>query len=95
MDDAALSKIVSDEGFISKTDFIKLGQDLKLLDFGGPMGEKRKIATSKKEKKFGEADENVTNTKQTAKNWKKYYFSLMDFTGFVAVYIQGKENESQ
>ena len=45
-------------GLVSKADFEKLGQDAKLLDFGGAMGEKRKQQTPRKERrKLGEEGE--------------------------------------
>ena len=50
--------MTSEEGTVAKADFIKLSQDLKLLDFGGPMGqEKRKLATPRRERRVGETDE--------------------------------------
>ena len=42
LDETTVQKVLSEDGFITKADFIKLGQDLKLLEFGGAMGEKRK-----------------------------------------------------
>ena len=64
LDEATVQKVLSEDGFINKADFIKLGQDLKLLEFGGAMGEKRKAATPKKERRVGEIDEdgNVMNS---------------------------------
>ena len=59
MDESAVQKVASEDGtLISKEDFIKICQDQKLLDFGGPMGEKRKtaIATPRKEKRLGESE---------------------------------------
>ena len=44
------------EGFVSRTDFVRLGQDMKLLDFGGAMGEKRKQQTPRRER-MGEEGE--------------------------------------
>ena len=75
LDEAALSKVVTDEGLISKADFIKLGQDLKLLEFGGPMGEKRKLATPRKERK-PEHDENVKSVTMRIKNLEHLLFRL-------------------
>ena len=56
LDETVLQKFLTNEGYISKADFIKLGQDMKLLDFGGAMGDKRKLATPKKERRIGETD---------------------------------------
>ena len=61
MDEAVIQKVASEDGnFISKEDFIKVCQDQKLLDFGGPMGEKRKhtTVTPRKEREI-EPDANV------------------------------------
>ena len=33
---------------VTKADFVKLGQDMKLLDFGGAMGDKRKPQSPRK-----------------------------------------------
>ena len=53
-----MARVTSEEGTVAKADFIKLSQDLKLLDFGGPMGqEKRKLATPRRERRVGETDE--------------------------------------
>ena len=58
LDEAAVARVTSEEGTVAKADFIKLSQDLKLLDFGGPMGqEKRKLATPRRERRVGETDE--------------------------------------
>ena len=46
-----MQRLADDGGQITKADFIKLGQDMKLLDFGGGMGEKRKPQTPRKERK--------------------------------------------
>ena len=35
---------------VTKADFVKLGQDMKLLDFGGAMGEKRKPQSPRMER---------------------------------------------
>lgn len=58
LDEAVVQKVASEDGnFISKEDFIKVCQDLKLLDFGGPMGEKRKTAvTPRKERRPADTD---------------------------------------
>ena len=41
---------------MTKADFVKLGQDMKLLDFGGAMGEKRKPQTPRKERRMEEGE---------------------------------------
>ena len=46
-----MSRVTDCAGLVTKADFVKLGQDLKLLDFGGAMGEKRKQVTPKKERR--------------------------------------------
>ena len=57
-----MQKVTLEDGnLISKEDFIKISQDLKLLDFGGPMGEKRKTvntktANTRKDKRSGDAE---------------------------------------
>ena len=60
LDEAAMQKVPLEDGnLISKEDFIKISQDLKLLDFGGPMGEKRKTASSvnsRKDKRSGDTE---------------------------------------
>ena len=38
-------------GMVTKMDFVRLGQDLKLMDFGGAMGEKKKPQTPRKERR--------------------------------------------
>ena len=69
LDEAVVQKVASEDGnFISKEDFIKVCQDLKLLDFGGPMGEKRKtLATPRKERRLTETDSeaNVSSNQKT------------------------------
>ena len=73
LDEAVVQKAASEDGnFISKEDFIKVCQDLKLLDFGGPMGEKRKtLATPRKEKRPTETDSeaNVSFIRKTLKHF--------------------------
>ena len=49
MDNSTVTKLGDTQDLVTKADFIKLGQDLKLLDFGGAIGEKRKPQTPKKE----------------------------------------------
>ena len=59
LDEAAMQKVTLEDGnLISKEDFIKISQDLKLLDFGGPMGEKRKTASvvPRKDKRSGDTE---------------------------------------
>ena len=59
LDEAAMQKLTLEDGnLISKEDFIKISQDLKLLDFGGPMGEKRKTASvvPRKDKRSGDSE---------------------------------------
>ena len=54
-----MQKVTLEDGnLISKEDFIKVSQDLKLLDFGGPMGEKRKPAAgiTRKDKRTGDTE---------------------------------------
>ena len=41
LEQSAVHKLTDERGLVTKTDFIKLGQDMKLLDFGGAMGDKR------------------------------------------------------
>ena len=41
---------------VMKMDFVRLGQDMKLLDCGGAMGEKRKPQTPRKERKGEEME---------------------------------------
>lgn len=99
LDEAALSKVVTDEGLISKADFIKLGQDLKLLEFGGPMGEKRKLATPRKERKL-EHEENVKNiVMNSLDDLLVFHVSCLSwiiFIGFVVVAsIQGRSNHQR
>ena len=49
MDERVTAKITSDNGDISKEDFIKIAQDYKLLDFGSAMGgDNSKQSSSKK-----------------------------------------------
>ena len=38
-------------GLVTKADFIKLGRDMKLLDFGGAMGDKRKPQSPRMERR--------------------------------------------
>ena len=59
LDEAAMQKVPLEDGnLISKEDFIKISLDLKLLDFGGPMGEKRKTASvnHRKDKRSGDTE---------------------------------------
>ena len=42
LEQSAVHKLTDERGLVTKTDFIKLGQDMKLLDFGGAMVNKRK-----------------------------------------------------
>ena len=51
LDESTTSKVTDCSGLVTKADFVKLCQDLKLLDFGGAMGEKRKQLTPRKEKR--------------------------------------------
>ena len=52
-----MQKVTLEDGnLINKEDFIKISQDLKLLDFGGPMGEKRKTANPRKDKRSGDTE---------------------------------------
>ena len=46
-----MQKLPDAEGLVSKADCVKIRQDMKLLDFGGVMGEKRKHQTSRKERR--------------------------------------------
>ena len=58
LDSSSIQKLSDVHGLVSKADFVKLGQDAKLLDFGGAMGEKRKPQTPRKERrKLGEEGE--------------------------------------
>ena len=50
LDESTVLKLTDVQGLVTKYDFVKLGQDLKLLDFGGAMGEKRKPQTPRKER---------------------------------------------
>ena len=46
LDEAALQKVRDcSTGLVCRADFVRLGQELRLLDFGGAMGEKRRPAT--------------------------------------------------
>ena len=54
LDSVTLSRLADGEGQVSRADFVKLGQDTRLLEFGGPMGEKRK--TSRKERSGEEGE---------------------------------------
>ena len=59
LDEAVMQKVTLEDGnLISKEDFIKVSQDLKLLDFGGPMGEKRKPGSviPRKDKRPGDTE---------------------------------------
>ena len=59
LDETVMQKVTLEDGnLISKEDFIKVSQDLKLLDFGGPMGEKRKTApvVPRKDKRPGDTE---------------------------------------
>ena len=59
LDETVMQKVTLEDGnLISKEDFIKVSQDLKLLDFGGPMGEKRKTAPviPRKDKRSGDTE---------------------------------------
>ena len=51
LDKDALLKLADERGFVNKSDFVKLGQDLKLLDFGGALGDKRKVQSPRPERK--------------------------------------------
>ena len=48
LDERVMAKITSDNGDISKEDFIKIAQDYKLLDFGNAMGGENSKQTSSK-----------------------------------------------
>ena len=59
LDEAVMQKVTLEDGnLISKEDFIKMSQDLKLLDFGGPMGEKRKTTSvnPRRDKRSGDTE---------------------------------------
>ena len=59
LDESVWQKVTLEDGnLINKEDFIKISQDLKLLDFGGPMGEKRKTAPviPRKDKRSGDTE---------------------------------------
>ena len=57
LEESTISKVTDCSGLVTKADFVKLGQDLKLLDFGGAMGEKRKQLTPRKERRRGGGEE--------------------------------------
>ena len=52
---SALEKVEDEKNQISKADFVKLGQDMKLLDFGGALGEKRKPQSPRVERRRRES----------------------------------------
>ena len=54
---SALEKVEDEKNQISKADFVKLGQDMKLLDFGGALGEKRKPQSPRVERRRRESKE--------------------------------------
>ena len=56
LDESYLSRVADAEGMVTKMDFVRLGQDMKLLDFGGAMGEKRKPQTPRKERRGEETE---------------------------------------
>ena len=45
-----MQKVADERSLVTKADFVKLGQDMKLLDFGGAMGEKRKPQSPRMER---------------------------------------------
>ena len=45
LDPALVWRVADPEGRVSRQDFVKLGQDMKLLEFGGALGDKRRAAT--------------------------------------------------
>ena len=53
LDQSAVQKLTDERGLVTKADFIKLGQDMKLLDFGGAMGDKRKPQSPRMERRMG------------------------------------------
>ena len=52
LEQSAVHKLTDERGLVTKTDFIKLGQDMKLLDFGGAMGDKRKPQSPRMERRM-------------------------------------------
>ena len=46
-----VQKVADEKSLVTKADFVKLGQDMKLLDFGGAMGEKRKPQSPRMERR--------------------------------------------
>ena len=52
LEQSAVQKLTDQMGLVTRADFIKLGQDLKLLDFGGAMGDKRKPQSPRMERRM-------------------------------------------
>ena len=52
LEQSAVQKLTDERGLVTKADFIKLGQDMKLMDFGGAMGDKRKPQSPRMERRM-------------------------------------------
>ena len=57
IEESLVHKLADERSLVTKTDFVKLGQDMKLLDFGGGLGEKRKPQSPRMEKRKTERKE--------------------------------------
>ena len=57
LEESLVHKLADDRSLVTKTDFVKLGQDMKLLDFGGGLGEKRKPQSPRMERRKTERKE--------------------------------------
>ena len=85
LDEAAMQKVPLEDGnLISKEDFIKISQDLKLLDFGGPMGEKRKT-NPRKDKRSGDTEAVNVSFDLNAKSSDFLYFLFQKFCWFIII----------
>ena len=58
LDASLVNKFADQDGQVTKPEFVKLGIEMKLLEFGGAMGEKRKPQTPKKGKRRKERTDN-------------------------------------
>ena len=52
LEQSAVQKLTDQMGLVTKADFIKLGQDMKLMDFGGAMEDKRKPQSPRMERRM-------------------------------------------
>ena len=77
LDESTMSRVADKTGLVSKADFVKLGQDMKLLEFGGAMGEKRKQSTPRNERRRNGGEEQGGGKVRDQKVWTEQCQALI------------------